>query len=67
MESSNSSGPAARYCLKAIEIECKVHVVLINAEVDLVFGCYLQHQARKQEVIVTSDAGDQHDVLNADD
>ncbi|WP_235379098.1 hypothetical protein [Candidatus Coxiella mudrowiae] len=23
----------------------------------------MQHQARKQEVIVTSDSGDQHDVL----
>ncbi|WP_244897072.1 hypothetical protein [Candidatus Coxiella mudrowiae] len=26
-------------------------------------GLYLQHQACNQEVIVTSNAGDQHDVL----
>ena len=61
VESTNTIGPAARYCLAAIER--KAHVVLMNAEVDLVFGSLLQHEAGRQGVIVTSDAGDQHGVL----
>jgi len=61
VESTNSIGSAARYCLQAISR--KAHVVLMNAEVDLVLGPYLQQQARKQDVVVTSDAGDQHGVL----
>lgn len=61
VESSNSIGPAARYCLKAIQR--KAHVVLMNAEVDLLLGPYLQHAAKKQGVVVTSDGGDQHGVL----
>ncbi len=61
VESSNSIGPAARFCLKAIAR--KAHVIMMNAEVDLVVGPYLQHEAKKQGVVVTSDAGDQHGVL----
>lgn len=61
VEASNSIGAAARYCLKAIQR--KAHVILMNAEVDLLLGRYLQHEAKKHNVIVTSDAGDQHGVL----
>lgn len=61
VESSNTIGAAMRYCLKAIAN--KKHVVLMNAEVDLIFGPYLQHEASKHNVVVTSDAGDQHGVL----
>ncbi|MFN3234290.1 MAG: homoserine dehydrogenase [Gammaproteobacteria bacterium] len=61
VESSNSIGAATRYCLKAIQR--KAHVVLMNAEVDLVMGPYLQNEADKHGVVVTSDAGDQHGVL----
>lgn len=61
VESSNSIAAATRYCLKAIQR--KAHVVLMNAEVDLVTGFYLQHEAQKHGVVVTSDAGDQHGVL----
>ncbi|MEM7146174.1 MAG: homoserine dehydrogenase [Verrucomicrobiota bacterium] len=61
VESSNTIGAAARYCLTAIER--KAHVVLMNAEVDLALGPYLHEVAAKQEVVVTSDAGDQHGVL----
>lgn len=61
VESSNSISAATRYCLKAIQR--KAHVVLMNAEVDLVTGFYLQHEAKKHGVVVTSDAGDQHGVL----
>jgi predicted homoserine dehydrogenase-like protein len=61
VECTNVIYEAAHYCLAAIEQ--KAHVVLMNAEVDLVFGTLLAHEARRQGVVVTSDAGDQHGVL----
>ena len=61
VESTNAIGAAAEYCLAAIGR--KAHVVLMNAEVDLILGPLLRHEAAKQEVVVTSDAGDQHGVL----
>lgn len=61
VEATNTIGHAARFCIKAIER--KVHVVLMNAEVDLVLGTYLQHKAKEYGVVVTSDAGDQHGVI----
>lgn len=61
VEATNTISAAARYCLKAIHR--KAHVVLMNAEVDLLLGPYLQHEAKKHNVVVTSDAGDQHGVL----
>jgi len=61
VESTNTISSAARYCLKAIHR--KAHVILMNAEIDLILGHYLQHEANQHGVIVTSDAGDQHGVL----
>jgi predicted homoserine dehydrogenase-like protein len=61
VEASNSIGPAARYCLKAIDRG--IHVVLMNAEVDLALGFLLHRHAQKRGIVVTSDAGDQHGVL----
>lgn len=61
VEASNSIGPAARYCLAAIERAR--HVVLMNAEVDLALGPRLQTEAARTGVVVTSDGGDQHGVL----
>lgn len=61
VEATNTISAAARFCLKAIDR--KAHVVLMNAEVDLLLGVYLQHEAKKNNVVVTSDAGDQHGVL----
>jgi predicted homoserine dehydrogenase-like protein len=61
VECTNVIHEAAEYCLAAIAQ--KAHVVLMNAEVDLVFGTLLAHEAKKQDVCVTSDAGDQHGVL----
>jgi predicted homoserine dehydrogenase-like protein len=61
VESSNSIGPAARYCRAAIERSA--HVVLMNAEVDLALGPLLQREANRFDVVVTSDGGDQHGVL----
>jgi len=61
VEASNTIGPAARYCFAAIRRG--IHVVLMNAEVDLALGPLLQAEASRHGVIVTSDAGDQHGVL----
>jgi predicted homoserine dehydrogenase-like protein len=61
VECTNTIAAAARYCLAAIAK--KAHVVLMNAEVDLALGQLLKHEAGKQGVVVTSDAGDQHGVL----
>ncbi len=61
VEATNAIAPACEYCLAAIE--GGMHVVLMNAEVDIVYGKLLQHEAAKHQVIVTSDAGDQHGVL----
>lgn len=61
VECTNSIHEAFHFCRAAIAR--KAHVVLMNAEVDLVFGPLLAHEARKQGVVVTSDAGDQHGVL----
>ncbi len=60
-EATNAIAGACEYCLAAIE--GGMHVVLMNAEVDIVYGKLLQHEAAKHNVIVTSDAGDQHGVL----
>jgi len=40
-----------------------IHVVLMNGEVDQVFGRLLAKEAQANGVILTSDAGDQHGVL----
>lgn len=61
VESSNSILAAFEYCKLAIESGS--HVVLMNAEVDLAYGPELRALADKHQVIVTSDAGDQHGVI----
>jgi len=61
VESTNSILSALEYCKLAITRG--THVVLMNAEVDLAFGPMLQKLAKQHNVIVTSDAGDQHGVL----
>ena len=44
-------------------LEEKINVILMNSEVDQVFGRLLANEAHKRGVILTSDAGDQHAVL----
>ncbi len=61
VECTNTIAIAGRYCLAAIAKNA--HVILMNAEVDLALGSLLAHEAQKQGVVVTSDAGDQHGVL----
>ncbi len=61
VECTNTIFEASHYCLAAINQGA--HIVLMNAEVDLVFGTLLAHEAKKKGVVVSSDAGDQHGVL----
>jgi predicted homoserine dehydrogenase-like protein len=61
VEATNTVSFAAEACLAAAR--GGTHVVLMNAEVDLALGPLLQHAARAADVVVTSDAGDQHGVL----
>ena len=61
VEATNSIVGAHDYCMAAIQRNA--HCVLMNAEVDIVLGYLLRAAAAKQNVIVTSDAGDQHGVL----
>ena len=61
VEATNAIGIAARYCNTAID--AGMHVVLMNAEVDLAIGHLLNHKAAERGLVVTSDAGDQHGVL----
>jgi len=44
-------------------LQKKIHVVLMNSEVDQVFGRLLAKEAEANGVVLTSDAGDQHGVL----
>lgn len=61
VEATNTIWSAYQYCETALENGA--HVVLMNAEVDLIFGSTLCHLAAGKKLIVTSDAGDQHGVL----
>ena len=63
VESTNTIWSAYQYCVSALEHGA--HVVLMNAEVDLVLGPLLCQLAAKKNLIVTSDAGDQHGVLSS--
>ena len=61
VEATNAIGEAGRYCRAAIQRSA--HVVLMNAEVDLALGLLMQREAQQNNVVVTSDGGDQHGVL----
>ncbi|GAI29561.1 unnamed protein product, partial [marine sediment metagenome] len=61
VESTNTVEFAAKTCMEALNR--KIHVVLMNAEVDLLLRPYLDHLAEKNGVIITSDAGDQDGVV----
>lgn len=61
VEATNSIEAAYDYCLLALD--ANAHVVLMNAEVDLAYGDVLAKKAAAKNLIITSDAGDQHGVL----
>ncbi len=62
VEASSSITPAARFAITAIEHG--KHLVLMNSEIDLVFGPWLLDLARKHGVTYTSCDGDQHGVIH---
>lgn len=61
IEASNSIAAGATFVLTALNH--KKHVVLMNAEIDLLFGPYFMKVARENGVICTSIDGDQYGVL----
>ena len=61
IESSNSIAAAGRFSKTALEH--RKHLVLMNAEIDLIFGPYLLSLAQANGVVYTSCGGDQHTVI----
>jgi predicted homoserine dehydrogenase-like protein len=61
VESSNSIGPAAHHAVAALEL--RKHLILMNSEIDLMFGPLFAQTARERGVICTSCDGDQYGVL----
>ena len=61
IEASSSITAAAQFSITALQHQ--KHLVLMNAEIDLIFGPYLLQLARKNGVVYTSCDGDQHGVI----
>lgn len=61
LDSSSAIAAAAKFTITALEH--RKHLVMMNAEADLVFGPYLLQLAQKNGVVYTSCDGDQHVVI----
>ena len=61
VESTNAIAEGAQFCLTAINHG--LHIVMMNAEADLLFGPYLMQEAHRNDLVYTSCDGDQHGVL----
>ncbi|MGO8760811.1 MAG: homoserine dehydrogenase [Desulfobaccales bacterium] len=61
VESSNSLISGGQFAVTALEH--RKHLILMNSEVDLIFGPYLLRLAQDNQVIYTSCDGDQHGVI----
>ena len=61
IEASNAIGDGAKFAITALE--CHKHLVMMNAEADLIFGPYLMELAEKKGVVYTSCDGDQPGVI----
>ena len=61
IESSSSVGGGGH--LAATALENGIHVVMMNAEADLMFGPYLMHLAEQHSLVYTSCDGDQPGVM----
>lgn len=61
IDASSSIEAGGRFALTAIENG--KHIVMMNAEADLIFGPYLMHMAHKNNVVYTSCDGDQPGVI----
>lgn len=61
VESSSAIERGGRHAV--IALENRTHVVMMNAEADLIFSPYLMEVARRNEVVYTSCDGDQPGVI----
>jgi predicted homoserine dehydrogenase-like protein len=61
IESTSAIEAAGRFAVTAIEHG--KHLILMNAEIDLIFGPYLMDLARRNGVVCASCDGDQHGVI----
>ncbi len=61
LESSNAMGPGGRYA--EIALNNGKHVIMMNAEADLIFGPYLMGLAQQNGLVYTSSDGDQPGVI----
>lgn len=61
VDASSSIIEAAIFCETALNN--RKHLIMMNAEADLLFGPYLLHLAQQNDVIYTSCDGDQHGVI----
>lgn len=59
----SSSAVAGGGHFAAVALENGIHVVMMNAEADLIFGPYLMHLAEKNGVVYTTCDGDQPGVM----
>lgn len=61
IEATNSICEGGRFAVAALNNQ--KHLILMNSEIDLIFGPYLVWLAKKQNVICTSCDGDQYGVI----
>lgn len=61
IDASSSVMEAGFFCEKALN--SGKHLVMMNAEADLIFGPYLHDLAKRNGVVYTSSDGDQHGVI----
>lgn len=61
IESSNSIIPAAQFAITALKHQ--KHLILMNSEIDLMFGPYFSRLAQENGLVSTSCDGDQHGVI----
>jgi predicted homoserine dehydrogenase-like protein len=61
VEASSAVAEGGRHAIRALE--SGKHVVMMNAEADLIFGPLLMHLAHQHGLVYTSCDGDQHGVI----
>jgi predicted homoserine dehydrogenase-like protein len=61
IDASNAIGSAAYHALEALEH--RKHLILMNSEIDLMFGPLFAHRAAQKGVVYTSCDGDQYGVM----
>lgn len=61
VESTSAIAEAGRFAVTALEHG--KHLILMNAEIDLIFGPYLMQLAHRQGLVYASCDGDQHGVI----